>query len=94
MKKNLNKIKFLFPVFITKEGKWFVAECALLGVATQGKSEIEVKENIKDLIEECIQDIDILKPNLRELSSSSLNYIPVKISRQLIYGKTSAIVSK
>jgi len=29
-------IQFPFPIFITKEGKWFVAECPVLGIATQG----------------------------------------------------------
>lgn len=94
MEKMIKKIEFPFPVFITKEGKWFVAECSLLGIATQGRTEIEVKENIKDLIMEYIKDQDISKPNLKELASSSLNYIPVKIPRDIIYGKTSAAVSK
>lgn len=92
--KNINKIEFPFPVFITKEGKWFVAECAFFGIATQGKTETEVKENIKDLIEECIKDQDVLKPNLSGLVSSSLNYIPVKIPKQFLYGKTSTVASK
>ena len=94
MKKDINKIEFPFPIFITKEGKWFVAECSFLGIATQGKTEAEVKENIKDLIAECIKGQDISKPNLRRLISSSLNYIPVKIPRQFIYGKTPTAVSK
>ena len=94
MEKIINKIEFPFPVFITKEGKWFVAECSLLGIAAQGRTEPEVKENIKDLIKEYIEDKDISKPNLRRLISSSLNYIPVKISRQFIYGKTPAATSK
>ncbi len=80
MNKGINKIEFPFPIFITKEGKWFVAECSLLNIATQGKTETEVKENIKDLIAECIKDQDIPKPNLRRLISSSLNYIPVNFN--------------
>ncbi len=91
MKGVIKKIEFPFPVFITKEGKWFVADCHFLGIATQGKTEKEVKENIKDLIEECINDKDILKPRLRGLISSSLNYIPVKIPRNIIYGKTATV---
>jgi len=45
-------IQVPFPVFILKEGKWFVAECPILSIATQGRTEKEVKENIKDLIQE------------------------------------------
>ena len=28
-----------FPVFISKEGKWFVGPCLLLGIGSQGKTE-------------------------------------------------------
>ncbi|MFH0986750.1 MAG: type II toxin-antitoxin system HicB family antitoxin [Candidatus Micrarchaeota archaeon] len=41
-----------FPIMITKEKKWFVASCPLLDIATQGKTEEEVKENMHDLIGE------------------------------------------
>lgn len=51
-------IHFPFPVFITTEGKWFVAECPILGIASQGESEAEVKNNIKDLIKEYLKDPD------------------------------------
>lgn len=81
-------IQFPFPVFITKEGKWYVAECSLLGIATQGKTEKEVKENIKDLIKEYLSDPDTPKVKLKEIVSSSLTYIPVTISANLLYGKT------
>lgn len=81
-------IQFPFPVFITKEGKWLVAECPILNIATQGKTEEEVKDNIKDLIKEYLKDPDTPKTQLKKMSSSSLNYIPVSISRELLYGKT------
>ncbi len=79
-------IQFPFPVFITTEGKWFVAECPIFNIATQGKTEKEVKENIKDLIIEYLNDPDTPKEPLRKIKDSSLNYIPVSISRKLIYG--------
>lgn len=47
-----------FPVLITTEGKWFVAECPLLHIATQGKTEKEVKENMQALIEDYLDDPD------------------------------------
>ncbi len=50
-----------FPVLISKEGKWFVASCPMLDIATQGKNEEEVKENIVDLIEEYMEDPDTQK---------------------------------
>lgn len=88
------EIQFPFPVFITKEKKWFVAECSFLGLATQGKNEQEVKANMKDLIEEYLSDPDVPKFDLKKIIISSLTYIPVKISEKLLYGKTSPIVSK
>lgn len=53
-------IKIPFPVFVAKEGKWFVASCPALDIATQGKTEQEAKENIEDLINEYIKDPDNL----------------------------------
>ena len=56
-----------FPVIITKEGKWFVASCPILDLATQGKSEKEVRENMKDLISEYMSDPDTPKPELESI---------------------------
>ena len=39
-----------------KENEWFVASCPPLGIATQGKTEEEIKENMNDLIDEYLQD--------------------------------------
>ena len=52
-----------FPVLISKEGKWFVASCPMLDIATQGRTEEEVKENMVDLIEEYMEDPDTQKPD-------------------------------
>jgi predicted RNase H-like HicB family nuclease len=43
-------IQLPFPTIVTKEGKCFVASCPLLDIATQGKTEHEVTENMADLI--------------------------------------------
>lgn len=51
-----NSIQFPFPVFLAREGKWFVAECPILNIASQGRTEKETKENIKDLIEERLKE--------------------------------------
>jgi predicted RNase H-like HicB family nuclease len=44
------------PVRVAREGKWFVASCPLLDIATQGKTDKEAKENMQDLIRDfCIK---------------------------------------
>jgi predicted RNase H-like HicB family nuclease len=55
-----------FPVIISKEGKWFVASCPLLDIATQGKSEVEVKGNMVDLINDYLCDPDTAKPSIKD----------------------------
>jgi|TARA_Y100000310_G_scaffold121846_1_gene120546 predicted RNase H-like HicB family nuclease len=50
-----------FPIVVMKEGSWFVASCPLLDIATQGKTEQEVKENMADLIDEYLEDNDVFK---------------------------------
>lgn len=72
------------PIIISKEGKWFVASCPLLDIATQGKTEQEVKENMEDLIEEYMEDSDIEKLDLKTIASSTMT-IPINI-----HGKTSS----
>ena len=84
----MKTIQFPFPVFILKEGKWFVAECPILNIATQGRTEKEVKENIKDLIQEYIDDPDTSKEPLKEMSSPTITFIPVAVSKELVYGRT------
>lgn len=84
----LMQLPFPFPVFITKEGKWFVAECPIFNIATQGRTENEVKENMRDLIEEYLKDPDTPKGQLKKINSSSLTYVPVAVSKELLYGKT------
>ena len=39
------------PVNIKKKGKWFIAYCNVLDVATQGETEKKAKSNIEDAIE-------------------------------------------
>ena len=77
-----------FPVLVTTEGQWFVAECPLLHIATQGKTEKEVKENMQDLIEEYLNDPDTSKEHLKNMPSISLSYISVSVPQRLLYGKT------
>jgi predicted RNase H-like HicB family nuclease len=85
--------KLPFPIMITKEGKWFVASCPILDIATQGKTEKEVKENMSALITEYLNDPDTAKPSLDDLMSVSLTNIPVKVPESVLHGKTSTVVS-
>ncbi len=75
------------PVIITTEGKWFVACCPPLDIATQGRTEKEVKENMKDLINEYFKDPDTPKPEIKAMMSVSLTNIPVKIPEGALYTK-------
>jgi len=81
-----NLIQFPFPVFVTTEDDWFVAECPILSIATQGKTEKEAKDNLKDLIKDYLEDPDTSKEELKNIKSSSLSYIPFPVSTNLLYG--------
>lgn len=87
-------VQFPFPVFITKENNWFIAECSILNIATQGKTENESKKNMEDLIEEYIRDPDVPKIDLGEIKFSSLSYIPVQVPLKNLYGKNKAAIAK
>lgn len=67
------------PIVIAREGKWYVASCPLLDIATQGKTEGEVRRNIKALINEYLKDPDTPKSKIKSLSVLSLTTISVKI---------------
>jgi predicted RNase H-like HicB family nuclease len=83
------------PILISKEGKWFVACCPLLDIATQGTTEEEVKENMKDLINEYLEDPDTQKPDLEAIMSTSVIMTSIPVKRGSIYHgpKTSSITS-
>jgi predicted RNase H-like HicB family nuclease len=51
-------IQVPLPILIAKEKKWFVVSCPILDIATQGKTEKEVKENMADLINDYLSDPD------------------------------------
>ena len=84
-----------FPVLISKEGKWFVACCPVLDIATQGRTEEEVKENMADLIEEYMEDPDTQKPDWETIMSTSviMTSVPVKIRGVYHSTKTSPAIT-
>jgi predicted RNase H-like HicB family nuclease len=83
-----------FPIVIAREGKWFVASCPLLDIATQGESEVEVKENMADLINDYLTDPDTQKPTYEDLISLSLANIAVEVPAGVLHAKASAAFSK
>ena len=82
------------PILIAKEGKWFVASCPVLDIATQGKSEKEVKENMAELINEYLNDPDTRKPSLEDLMSISIANVPVDVPEGVLHRKTSTVATK
>jgi len=69
------RIPVSLPVAVSKEGKWFVAACPLIDIATQGKTEKEVRENIEELIAEYFHDPDTQKPSVGTMMSTSEEFI-------------------
>lgn len=80
----LKKVQFPVPIFINREGKWFIAECPVLNLATQGKTEKEARENMKELLQDYLRDEDTPKDFLRQFYSRTLTYIPVAIPANLL----------
>ena len=87
-------MKMPLPIILTKEGKWFVAACPVLDIATQGKTEKEVKENMEDLINEYLKDPDTPKPKIEAIMSVSLINLPVNIPKGVLHNKTTTIRAK
>jgi predicted RNase H-like HicB family nuclease len=59
-------------VVITKEGKWYVARSAELGVASQGRSVDEARQNLKEALELFLEDQPEAKEILPTEESASL----------------------
>jgi predicted RNase H-like HicB family nuclease len=80
-------VRVPLPVVIAKEGKWFVASCPVLDIATQGRTEKEVKEMIEDLINVYLRDPDTPKPEMKTIMSVSLTNVPVKVPEGVLHRK-------
>ena len=85
-------VQMPLPILITKENKWFVASCPILDIATQGKTEKEVKENMADLINDYLNDPDTPKPSWEDLMSLSLTNIPVMVPEGVLNRKASTTI--
>ncbi|MBU3904929.1 MAG: hypothetical protein KJ906_02160 [Nanoarchaeota archaeon] len=81
------------PIVISKEDNWFVASCPVLDLATQGKTEKEVKEMMEDLINDYFKDKDTVKPEIKTIMHVSLTNIPIDIPEGVLHSKTSSSLS-
>lgn len=70
----------MLPIILGREGKWYVTSCPVLDIATQGLTEKEARENIKDLIRDYLSDNETQKPNFADLRFPSLSYVEVVTS--------------
>ena len=78
--KSEKKTTVPLSIIISREEKWFVAECPLLDIATQGLTEEEVKENMVELINDYFKDPDTPKPKIETLMASSVSVINVPVT--------------
>jgi len=76
----MEETEITLPIVIMKEGKWFVASCPSLDIATQGESEQEARENMVDLIDEYLSDEDTPKPDF-SVKMASLSYVFAKVPK-------------
>ncbi len=84
-------VQIPLPVVIARENKWYVASCPPLEIATQGRTEREVRGNIIALIEEYLRDPDTTKPNLESIMEVSLTSVLVKVPGGVLHHKAQTI---
>lgn len=82
------------PIVVSKEGKWFVAACPLLDIATQGKTEKEVRENMQDLIKDYFADSDTVKPSFRQIASATLSVVKLPVKVRLLHAESAPAKSR
>jgi len=54
----MTRLTHEFSSIVNREGKWYVASCPELGVASQGKTVEESIDNLKEAIELYLEDND------------------------------------
>ena len=91
--KTSSKVPFQLPVVLTKElvnGKTvYVAETPAFGIASQGYTQEEAIENLKEAVELYCEDEDA---KAIDMSSISLSFVPMTISKKVISDETSSAV--
>jgi len=83
----MEEVSVPFSVLISKEDEWFVAECPILGIATQGKTEAEVRENMSDLIEEYMEDPDTQKPSIKTMMTATISIVNIPLKMGVSHGR-------
>lgn len=86
-------VQIPLPVVIARENKWYVASCPPLEIATQGRTEREVRENMIALIEEYLRDPDTTKPSLDSIMEVSLTNVLVNVPEGVLHRKAQTIKS-
>ena len=76
-------------IVLSRDGKWHVAVCPLLDIATQGKTEKEVRENMQELINEYFEDPDTPKPSFKDMVSTSVSVINMPVNVGVQNGKAA-----
>ncbi|MFY3739813.1 MAG: putative RNase H-like HicB family nuclease [Candidatus Nitrosomirales archaeon] len=62
----MQREKLEFSAVITKEGKWYVALCPELDIASQGKTVEKALSNLKEALELYLADEDVKLPTNQE----------------------------
>lgn len=62
-------MKYKFTTIINREGKWYNARCAELGVVSQGKTVKEARENLIEATELYLENEPEVKKHLPKTSS-------------------------
>ncbi|MGH9910617.1 MAG: type II toxin-antitoxin system HicB family antitoxin [Nitrososphaerales archaeon] len=62
----MQRQRFEFSAVITKEGKWYVALCPELDVASQGKTVEAALSNLREALELYLTDEHVELPKTRE----------------------------
>lgn len=71
------RMKYRFTTALLPEGDWIVARALELGVVSQGKTEAEAEENLKEAVELYLEDSRISREQLDRkptIKSSEIEY--------------------
>ncbi len=73
-------VRINLPIIIIKEDNWFVALVPTLGVAAQGKTLDEVKENMSDLLGMYFTNPHTPKPKIKTLVNANIIFSTISVN--------------
>lgn len=87
--------KINIPIVIDREDDWFVAEIPRLGIATQGKTLDEVKENMADLLKMYFTNPHTPKPKIETLVNANIMVSTVSfvVPKGVHHSQSSAVAT-